>query len=81
MGKALALGMLHAIHSPGSPRSYPEILQRMKKLCRYLPGLEGETLSRCRSQVVICATLVLFRSVYLYVSTVQPSLFQGEGSA
>ncbi|XP_023647607.1 integrator complex subunit 10 isoform X5 [Paramormyrops kingsleyae] len=61
-------------------RSYPEILQRMKKLCRYLPGLEGETLSRCRSQVVICAALVLFRSAYLYVSTVQPSLFQGLSS-
>uniref|UniRef100_A0A8C9THG4 Integrator complex subunit 10 n=1 Tax=Scleropages formosus TaxID=113540 RepID=A0A8C9THG4_SCLFO len=59
-------------------RSYPEILQRMKKLCRYLPSLEGETLSRCRSQVVTCAALVLFRSAYLYVSTVQPSLFQGE---
>ncbi|XP_018601669.1 integrator complex subunit 10 isoform X4 [Scleropages formosus] len=61
-------------------RSYPEILQRMKKLCRYLPSLEGETLSRCRSQVVTCAALVLFRSAYLYVSTVQPSLFQAHCS-
>lgn len=55
-----------------------EILQRMKELCRYLPSLEGETLSCCRSQVVTCTTLVLFHSAYLYVSAVQPALFQGE---
>ncbi|XP_031424677.1 integrator complex subunit 10 isoform X2 [Clupea harengus] len=61
-------------------RSYLELLQRMKELCRYLPSLEGETLSRCCSQVVTCAALVLFRSAYLYVSVVQPSLFHGHSS-
>uniref|UniRef100_A0AAQ6IBG1 Integrator complex subunit 10 n=1 Tax=Anabas testudineus TaxID=64144 RepID=A0AAQ6IBG1_ANATE len=58
-------------------RSYMEMLQRVKELCRYLPGLEGDTRSRCCSQVVICAALVLFRSAFLYVSAVQPALFQG----
>ncbi|XP_064190530.1 integrator complex subunit 10 isoform X3 [Anguilla rostrata] len=61
-------------------RSYVEILQRMKELCRYLPSLEGETLSCCRSQVVTCTTLVLFHSAYLYVSAVQPALFQAHSS-
>ncbi len=54
------------------------MLQRVKELCRYLPGLEGDTRSRCCSQVVICAALVLFRSAFLYVSAVQPALFQGQ---
>ncbi|XP_059201514.1 integrator complex subunit 10 isoform X1 [Centropristis striata] len=58
-------------------RSYVDMLQRVKELCRYLPGLEGETRSRCCSQVVICAALVLFRSAFIYVSSVQPALFQG----
>ncbi|KAJ0050218.1 hypothetical protein NL108_014062, partial [Boleophthalmus pectinirostris] len=58
-------------------RSYVDMLHRVKELCLYLPGLEGETLSRCCSQVVICAALVLFRSAFLYVSAVQPALFQG----
>ncbi|MEQ2168270.1 hypothetical protein GOODEAATRI_012663, partial [Goodea atripinnis] len=56
--------------------SYIDMLQRVKELCRYLPGLEGETRSRYCSQVVTCAALVLFRSAFLYVSAVQPSLFQ-----
>lgn len=59
-------------------RSYVDMLQRVKELCRYLPGLEGDTRSRCCSQVVICAALVLFRSAFLYVSAVQPALFQGQ---
>lgn len=58
-------------------RSYGDMLQRVKELCRYLPGLEGDTRSRCCSQVVICAALVLFRSAFLYISAVQPALFQG----
>lgn len=59
-------------------RSYVDMLQRVKELCRYLPGLEGDTRSRCCSQAVICAALVLFRSAFLYVSAVQPALFQGQ---
>lgn len=55
-----------------------DMLQRVKELCRYLPGLEGDTRSRCCSQVVISAALVLFRSAFLYVSAVQPALFQGQ---
>ncbi|XP_010895750.2 integrator complex subunit 10 isoform X4 [Esox lucius] len=58
-------------------RGFVEILQRVKELCRYLSNLEGETRLRYCSQVVICASLVLFRSAYLYVSTIQPALFQG----
>ncbi|KAG8004052.1 Integrator complex subunit 10 [Nibea albiflora] len=58
-------------------RYYVDMLQRVKELCRYLPGLEGDTRSRCCSQIVICAALVLFRSAFLYVSAVQPALFQG----
>ncbi|XP_007260378.1 integrator complex subunit 10 isoform X2 [Astyanax mexicanus] len=61
-------------------RTYTELLQRVKELCRYLPGLEGETLSRCCSQIVTCSTLVLFRSAHHYISTVQPSLFQGHNA-
>ncbi|XP_028316216.1 integrator complex subunit 10 isoform X1 [Gouania willdenowi] len=58
-------------------RSYVDMLQRVKDLCRYLPGLEGDTRSRCCCQIVLCAALVLFRSAFLYVSAVQPALFQG----
>nr|XP_061792868.1 integrator complex subunit 10-like isoform X1 [Nerophis lumbriciformis] len=58
-------------------RSYVDLLQRVKELCRYLPSLEGDTRARCCSQVVICTALVLFRNAFLYVSTVQPALFQG----
>ncbi|KAJ3587306.1 hypothetical protein NHX12_010904 [Muraenolepis orangiensis] len=58
-------------------RSYVDMLQRVKELCRYLPSLEGETRSRCCSQVVLCSVLVLFRSAFLYASSVQPTLFQG----
>lgn len=54
------------------------MLLRVRELCRYLPGLEGETRARCCSQVVICAALVLFRSAFLYVSAIQPTLFQGQ---
>ncbi len=68
------------VYTLGS-RSYVDMLQRVKELCRYLPGLEGDTRSRCYSQVVICASLVLFRSAFLYVSSVQPALFQGQSSA
>uniref|UniRef100_A0A1A8JP92 Integrator complex subunit 10 n=2 Tax=Nothobranchius kuhntae TaxID=321403 RepID=A0A1A8JP92_NOTKU len=57
-------------------RNYVDLFQRVKELCRYLPSLEGETRSRCCSQVVICTALILFRSAFLYVSAVQPSLFQ-----
>nr|XP_046261426.1 integrator complex subunit 10 isoform X1 [Scatophagus argus] len=58
-------------------RSYVDMLQRVKELCRYLPGLEGDTRSRYCSQAVIYAALVLFRSAFLYVSSIQPALFQG----
>ncbi|KAB5554202.1 hypothetical protein PHYPO_G00047460 [Pangasianodon hypophthalmus] len=61
-------------------RTYSELLQRVKELCRYLPGLEGETFSRCCAQIVTCSTLVLFRSAHFYISSVQPSLFQGHNS-
>uniref|UniRef100_A0A672J533 Integrator complex subunit 10 n=1 Tax=Salarias fasciatus TaxID=181472 RepID=A0A672J533_SALFA len=61
----------------GQRLSYVDMLQRVKELCRYLPGLEGDTRARCCSQVVICAALVLFRSAFLYISAVQPALFQG----
>lgn len=59
-------------------RSYIDMLQRVRELCRYLPGLEGDTKLRYCSQVVICTALVLFRSAFLYVSSVQPALFQGQ---
>ncbi|XP_011478515.1 integrator complex subunit 10 isoform X2 [Oryzias latipes] len=62
-------------------RSFVDMLQRMKELCRYLPGLDGETRSRYCSQVVICGALTLFRSAFLYVSAVQPALFQGASGA
>uniref|UniRef100_A0A8C7XIK1 Integrator complex subunit 10 n=1 Tax=Oryzias sinensis TaxID=183150 RepID=A0A8C7XIK1_9TELE len=62
-------------------RSFVDMLQRMKELCRYLPGLDGETRSRYCSQVVICGALTLFRSAFLYVSAVQPALFQGHGAS
>lgn len=61
--------------------SYIDLLPRVKELCRYLPGLEGDTRSRCCSQIVICAALVLFRSAFLYVSAVQPALFHAGVSA
>ncbi|XP_030224286.1 integrator complex subunit 10 isoform X1 [Gadus morhua] len=58
-------------------RSYVELLQRVKELCRYLPSLDGEMRARYCSQMVICSVLVLFRSAFLYAAVVQPALFQG----
>uniref|UniRef100_A0A3Q4AI13 Integrator complex subunit 10 n=1 Tax=Mola mola TaxID=94237 RepID=A0A3Q4AI13_MOLML len=62
-------------------RSYIDMLQRVRELCRYLPGLEGDAKLRYCSQVVICTALVLFRSAFLYVSAVQPALFQAGTNA
>ncbi|XP_030620610.1 integrator complex subunit 10 isoform X2 [Chanos chanos] len=61
-------------------RNYTELLQRVRELFRYLPSLEAEPMSRCCGQIVICSALVLFRSAYLYMSAVQPSLFQGHSA-
>ena len=61
-------------------RSYVELLQRVKELCRYLPSLDGEMRARYCSQMVICSVLVLFRSAFLYAAVVQPALFQGQSA-
>ena len=62
-------------------RSYVELLQRVKELCRYLPSLDGEMRARYCSQMVICSVLVLFRSAFLYAAVVQPALFQGQSAS
>ncbi|XP_069872675.1 integrator complex subunit 10 isoform X5 [Dipodomys merriami] len=58
-------------------RSYGDILHRMKDLCRYMNNFDSEAHAKYKNQVVYSTMLVFFKNAFQYVSSIQPSLFQG----
>ncbi|XP_054999708.1 integrator complex subunit 10 isoform X4 [Sorex araneus] len=58
-------------------RSYGDILHRMKDLCRYMNNFDNEAHAKYKNQVVYSTMLVFFKNAFQYVSSIQPSLFQG----
>ncbi|KAI1238467.1 hypothetical protein IHE44_0013199 [Lamprotornis superbus] len=58
-------------------RSYSDILNRMKDLCRYISNFDSEAHIKYKNQVVYSTMLVFFKNAFQYVSNIQPSLFQG----
>ncbi|MEE6522028.1 hypothetical protein FKM82_020421 [Ascaphus truei] len=49
----------------------------MKDLCRYISNFENEAHAKYKNQVVYSTLLVFFKNVFQYISSIQPSLFQG----
>ncbi|XP_067413045.1 integrator complex subunit 10 isoform X5 [Emydura macquarii macquarii] len=58
-------------------RSFGDILHRMKDLCRYISNFDNEAHSKYKNQVIYSTVFVFFKNAYQYVSSIQPSLFQG----
>ncbi|XP_029410504.1 integrator complex subunit 10 isoform X5 [Nannospalax galili] len=58
-------------------RSYGDMLHRMKELCRYMNNFDNEAHARYKNQVIYSTMLVFFKNAFQYVSSIQPSLFQG----
>ncbi|XP_021519820.1 integrator complex subunit 10 isoform X7 [Meriones unguiculatus] len=58
-------------------RGCSEILHRMKELCRYMSSFDSEAHANYKNQVLYSTVLVFFKSAFQYVSSIQPSLFQG----
>ncbi|XP_075412692.1 integrator complex subunit 10 isoform X2 [Tenrec ecaudatus] len=62
-------------------RSYGDILHRMKDLCRYMNNFDNEAHAKYKNQVVFSTMLVFFKNAFQYVSSIQPSLFQGPNAS
>ncbi|XP_012972643.1 integrator complex subunit 10 isoform X8 [Mesocricetus auratus] len=58
-------------------RSCSDILHRMKELCRYMNSFDNEAHANYKNQVLYSTMLVFFKSAFQYISSIQPSLFQG----
>ncbi|XP_006509810.1 integrator complex subunit 10 isoform X5 [Mus musculus] len=58
-------------------RSCSDLLHRMKELCRYMNSFDSEAHNNYKNQVLYSTMLVFFKSAFQYVSSIQPSLFQG----
>ncbi|KAH0507244.1 Integrator complex subunit 10 [Microtus ochrogaster] len=58
-------------------RSCSDILHRMKELCRYMNSFDSEAHANYKNQVLYSTMLVFFKSAFQYISSIQPSLFQG----
>lgn len=52
-------------------------MHRMKDLCRYMNNFDNEAHAKYKNQVVYSTLLVFFKNAFQYVSSIQPSLFQG----
>ncbi|KAM4808669.1 integrator complex subunit 10 isoform 2-T2 [Rhinophrynus dorsalis] len=61
-------------------RSFNDVFHRMKELCRYISNFENDAHAKYKNQVVYSTTLVFFKNVFQYISSIQPSLFQGPSS-
>ncbi|XP_048366585.1 integrator complex subunit 10 isoform X4 [Sphaerodactylus townsendi] len=64
-----------------SRRSFGDILLKMKDVCRYLGNYDNEAHTKYKTQVIYSTMLVFFKSAFQYVSSIQPSLFQGPNAA
>ncbi|XP_053114734.1 integrator complex subunit 10 isoform X2 [Hemicordylus capensis] len=58
-------------------RSFGDILLKMKDVCRYISNYDNEAHTKYKTQVVYSTMLVFFKNAFQYVSSIQPSLFQG----
>ncbi|XP_066487375.1 integrator complex subunit 10 isoform X2 [Tiliqua scincoides] len=58
-------------------RSFGDILLKMKDVCRYISNYDNEAHAKYKTQVVYSTMLVFFKNAFQYVSSIQPSLFQG----
>ncbi|KAM8940412.1 integrator complex subunit 10 isoform 2-T2 [Pelodytes ibericus] len=58
-------------------RGFNDLFNRTKELCRYISNFDNEAHAKYKNQVVYSTTLVFFKNVYQYISSIQPSLFQG----
>ncbi|XP_060138239.1 integrator complex subunit 10 isoform X2 [Zootoca vivipara] len=58
-------------------RSFGDTLLKMKDVCRYISNYDNEAHAKYKTQVVYSTMLVFFKNAFLYVSSIQPSLFQG----
>uniref|UniRef100_A0ACB8FTM3 Integrator complex subunit 10 n=1 Tax=Sphaerodactylus townsendi TaxID=933632 RepID=A0ACB8FTM3_9SAUR len=64
-----------------SQKSFGDILLKMKDVCRYLGNYDNEAHTKYKTQVIYSTMLVFFKSAFQYVSSIQPSLFQGPNAA
>ncbi|XP_066430225.1 integrator complex subunit 10 isoform X1 [Eleutherodactylus coqui] len=60
-----------------STRNFNDLFHRVKELCRYISNFDNEANAKYKNQVVYSTTLIFFKSVFQYISAIQPSLFQG----
>ncbi|XP_062813737.1 integrator complex subunit 10 isoform X2 [Anolis carolinensis] len=58
-------------------RSFGDTLLKMKDVCRYIGNYDNEANAKYKTQVVYSTMLVFFKNAFQYVSSIQPSLFQG----
>ncbi|XP_061447023.1 integrator complex subunit 10 isoform X2 [Rhineura floridana] len=58
-------------------RGFGDTLLKMKDVCRYISNYDNEAHAKYKTQVVYSTMLVFFKNAFLYVSSIQPSLFQG----
>ncbi|CAJ0946671.1 unnamed protein product, partial [Ranitomeya imitator] len=61
-------------------RNFNDLFHRIKELCRYISNFDNEAHTKYKNQVVYCTMLIFFKSVFQYISAIQPSLFQGPNS-
>uniref|UniRef100_A0A8D2LP04 Integrator complex subunit 10 n=1 Tax=Varanus komodoensis TaxID=61221 RepID=A0A8D2LP04_VARKO len=61
-------------------RSFGDTLLKMKDLCRYISNYDNEANAKYKTQVVYSTMLVFFKNAFQYVSSIQPSLFQGSNA-
>ncbi|XP_063311876.1 integrator complex subunit 10 isoform X1 [Pelobates fuscus] len=62
-------------------RNFSDLFHRVKELCRYISNFDNEAHAKYKSQVVYSTTLVFFKNVFQYISSIQPSLFQGPNAS
>ncbi|XP_042328083.1 integrator complex subunit 10 isoform X1 [Sceloporus undulatus] len=58
-------------------RSFGDTLLKMKDVCRYISNYDNEAHAKYKTQVIYSTMLVFFKNAFQYVSSIQPSLFQG----
>ncbi|XP_073493084.1 integrator complex subunit 10 isoform X1 [Phyllobates terribilis] len=61
-------------------RNFNDLFHRIKELCRYISNFDNEAHTKYKNQVVYSTMLIFFKSVFQYISAIQPSLFQGPNS-
>ncbi|XP_070584123.1 integrator complex subunit 10 isoform X1 [Erythrolamprus reginae] len=62
-------------------RSFGDILLKMKDVCRYISNFDNEAQAKYKTQVIYSTMLVFFKNAFQYISSIQPSLFQGSNAS